>query len=349
MDFLAEPEENSQHDQKILAITIFDAVVSNEIERLQSLSLEELRTPLTFSKIQSIHKVDSYCIRRRFLCFPEVKCPVVSGRCLCICAEVFERSAYTSIKEDEKRSVIRECLQKGHCDHYESLVGSVYFYDDEILVPVFEPCMTSHPSMNALHLAVLCDNIEIAKWLLQTGSLKADAPTAFFGDSPLHLAVLRRNLDMVKLLVCYKYDVDLCSEQTGQTPALLATLLGERDLLEFLIRCGANVNRAPHNHRPPIFHAVQREHLPCLQLLVESGASQVLPKYCAHNLLMMAMPQVDFLKALLQGGDAQVNEEQERQIYGFKYTPLLYTLRHSQSPHFRALQTDHHVRFDMSV
>ena len=254
-----------------------------------------------------------------------------------MCAGMFERSVYTSIKDNEKRAVVRECLQKGHCEHFASETENVDFFDDEILVPDFEPRATSHPSINALHLAVLCDNVEITKWLLQSGSLKVDTTTAFYGDSPLHLAVLRRNLDLIKLLVCYKYEVDLCSTETEQTPALLATLLGEKDILDFLIRCGANVNRAPLNKRPPIFHAVKRDHLTCLQLLIQTGATQVLPKGCSHNLLVMAMPRLDFLQVLLQGSDAQVNEHQQLEIYGFKYTPLLHTLRHSRTPQFRTL------------
>ena len=51
----------------------------------------------------------------------------------------------------------------------------------------------------------------------------------------------------------------------------------------------------------------------------------------------MAMPRLDFLQVLLQGSDAQVNEHQQLEIYGFKYTPLLHTLRHSRTPQFRTL------------
>ena len=266
----------------------------------------------------------------------EVKCTAISGHCSCLCAAVFERSALTSIKDEQKSNVIRKRLQSGQCEHVGNTVDSVNWPADEIFLPNFTPYLTSHPSMSALHLAVLCEDIAIVRWLLQNKHVTVDVTTGFFGDSPLHLAVLRQNLDMVKLLVCYKYDVNLSSPQAEQTAIFLTTIRGDSQILEFLIRCGANVDKTPHNKLSPLHQAVRREHSRCVELLIEAGATQTSESTGPDrfNLLMLAMPDVSMLKVLLKGHDPQINEELHHQVYSFRETPLLHTLRFSQYPQF---------------
>jgi len=84
----------------------------------------------------------------------------------------------------------------------------------------------------------LHDNTEVVKCLLQTGRVDA-LMTDSRGYTPLHMACLRGNLEMVQMLEAHT-PIDMQSVIDGSTPLQLACQSGSMAVVEFLLEKGAD-------------------------------------------------------------------------------------------------------------
>ena len=101
---------------------------------------------------------------------------------------------------------------------------------------------------NALHIAVLCGSVQVTEYLITTyGSplvrsvFHHDNCSAFEGESALHIAIVKRKFELVKLLIQYGADVNAAASgrffdvnsredgglYLGSTPLHFAVCLGE--------------------------------------------------------------------------------------------------------------------------
>jgi hypothetical protein len=93
-----------------------------------------------------------------------------------------------------------------------------------------------------LHIAAFNDHINVAKLLLEN---KADVNAkANNGSTPLHLAAAKGNKDMVELLLDNKADVD-AKDNDGWSPLHSAVTYGRKDVEDFLREHGAQDPLAP--------------------------------------------------------------------------------------------------------
>lgn len=125
--------------------------------------------------------------------------------------------------------------------------------------------------LNKTPLARAVEQMQIptAKLLLAN---KADPNVQFYQDKGLdsenllHLAASRRNLPMTELLLQNGAKPNLLSG--GSTPLLLAVLLQEQDLVKLLLQHGADPNIPDSSGRPPLHCSISKPSI--LQTLLDS-------------------------------------------------------------------------------
>ena len=78
-------------------------------------------------------------------------------------------------------------------------------------------------------------------------------------------------VSIAKMLVDYKCPLNMKSAQADETPAFLATNSGFKELLEFLLDLGVDVNDCSPPHRTCFQQAIFRGHKEILALLVRRG------------------------------------------------------------------------------
>ncbi|GFN17203.1 hypothetical protein AtubIFM55763_004360 [Aspergillus tubingensis] len=126
----------------------------------------------------------------------------------------------------------------------------------------------------ALGYAVRYNRIEIARLALEEGanpSPKLDVET--WETSPLHYATDKGNLEMVKLLLEFKADVDQLDLCTRMTPLSIATELGHTEIVRCLLESEADVNLERYAYdEAPLHVATRLGHLEITRLLLSRGA-----------------------------------------------------------------------------
>ena len=76
------------------------------------------------------------------------------------------------------------------------------------------------------------------------------------GMSPLHVAILQNNRDIVELLLEKGADVNL-QNNSGDTPLHFAIAGENVELCNLLLNAGADVNLQNENGKTPLHHAVE--------------------------------------------------------------------------------------------
>ncbi|XP_051998907.1 BRCA1-associated RING domain protein 1 [Xyrauchen texanus] len=93
------------------------------------------------------------------------------------------------------------------------------------------------------------------------------------GETPLHLAAIKGDLEEVRNLLALGADPNL-KDNAGWTPLHEACNLGHLAVVEELLQHGALLNTPGYQNDSPLHDAVRNGHLAVVRLLVERGASQ---------------------------------------------------------------------------
>ncbi len=86
----------------------------------------------------------------------------------------------------------------------------------------------------------------------------------------LHVAADFGNLELVKALVALGADVNQRGGTFGGTPINLAASKGHKEVLEFLLGCGAELDES-EPERNPLFSAIYGGHIEIVRLLLDAG------------------------------------------------------------------------------
>lgn len=130
------------------------------------------------------------------------------------------------------------------------------------------------------------------------------------GQNGLYLALREPSLKAAQVLIDWpKTDVNILNAK-GESPLMLAALKGQQDLVEKLIKKGADVNKTGWT---PLHYAATSGHLAIISLLLENSAYIDAESPNATTPLMMAAmygttAAVKLL--LLEGADAQLKNQQ---------------------------------------
>lgn len=111
---------------------------------------------------------------------------------------------------------------------------------------------------------------EIVKFLLQNGAM-IDASDAM-GRTSLVWATIRNHQEVVEILIKGGAKLDICYPKTLQSPLHFASGNGYTEIVNSLIRNGANINARDVTGRTPLFWATSRNKLNVVQVLIKEGA-----------------------------------------------------------------------------
>lgn len=82
-----------------------------------------------------------------------------------------------------------------------------------------------------------------------------------------------RRADLVaRLIERYTFDIDCTVTKEGCTLLGLAAILGEKDIIEHLIRAGANPNQKDLNQRTAFTYACMMDNRRAMDKLIDGGA-----------------------------------------------------------------------------
>ena len=146
-----------------------------------------------------------------------------------------------------------------------------------------------------LHVAVIKGNVNIVRLLLGHGADMATLNNEDFG--PLHEASRRGRLDVIGLLLDHRADVD-SRNLLGRTPLFIASQEGELEVARVLLQRGATVNSYDNNGHRPLTTASKCGHLDLVRLLLQNGATvdQASLVFASEN------GHLDVVHLLLQNG-----------------------------------------------
>ncbi|TFJ98805.1 zinc finger protein 850-like protein [Platysternon megacephalum] len=145
-------------------------------------------------------------------------------------------------------------------------------------------CVQEKAGHTALHLACREGWRDCAQQLL--ASLSGHRPgegndacaqldcTNYDGYTPLHVAVLRKDLEVVKLLVGAGADLNKAELSCGRSPLHLAVESQDPEVVECLLRAGADPRARMYVGYTPIYSAVYRPSQKILQLLREFDSEE---------------------------------------------------------------------------
>lgn len=127
-------------------------------------------------------------------------------------------------------------------------------------------------STNFLRAVKEADGAKAVSLLSAPGSTVAKARDPGSGDSALHIVVRRRDLPWTNFMLQQGVDPNV-TDKAGDTPLGLATRLGFAEGARRLIAGGARVDGAGGRGETPLIIAVLTRRLDMVQLLMRNGAN----------------------------------------------------------------------------
>ncbi|XP_012062616.1 PREDICTED: serine/threonine-protein phosphatase 6 regulatory ankyrin repeat subunit A [Atta cephalotes] len=136
-----------------------------------------------------------------------------------------------------------------------------------------------------LLLAVEAGNQSMCRELLAQQApdqLRATTPA---GDSALHLAARRRDIDMVRILVDYGAAVDM-QNGDGQTALHIASAEGDETLVKYFYGVRASASITDHQDRTPMHLAAENGHASVIELLADKFKASIFERTKDGSTLM---------------------------------------------------------------
>ncbi len=215
----------------------------------------------------------------------------------CLIFTLFTVSIFgTPSKDDFYNAVIKgdinkvkECLQSGFTVQYRNLVDStpLHWASEFGQVEIMKLFISQGADVNArdmkkwipLHNAAWRGRTEAARLLIQHGA-NVNAKGGIkntsgidINETPLHLAAEGGFLDLVKVFVENKAEIDPVI-YNGYTPLFYAVDKAKKEVVSYLISKGADINHVSKDEEntTPIFLAVGCGYISTAKLLIDNGA-----------------------------------------------------------------------------
>jgi len=144
-----------------------------------------------------------------------------------------------------------------------------------LAVPAVPALAQQSDSYKFIDAVTKADGAKVTELLDRPGNtlinLRADN-----GDTALHIVTRRRDSTYLGFLLARGADPD-ARDHDGNTPLMIASLLGFEGGVQTLVDRRANVNLANNRGETPLIIAVQRQNLPMVRLLLSLGANPAQP------------------------------------------------------------------------
>ncbi|XP_011695992.1 PREDICTED: ankyrin-3-like [Wasmannia auropunctata] len=125
-----------------------------------------------------------------------------------------------------------------------------------------------------LLLAIEAGNQSICRKLLAHQAPDQLCATTPAGDSAMHLAARRRDIDMMRILVDYGAAVNM-QNSDGQTALHIASAEGDKTLVKYLYDVRASASITDHQDCTPMHLAVENGHATIIELLVDKFKADI--------------------------------------------------------------------------
>ncbi|XP_040021276.2 uncharacterized protein bcl3 isoform X1 [Gasterosteus aculeatus] len=153
---------------------------------------------------------------------------------------------------------------------------------DALLRDGADPAALDRNGQTALHLCCEYDQRACLSVVLSHGQSSTCLETRNYeGLSPLHLAVLRGQKDLTRMLLEAGADINAMDVKSGQSPLMHAVESNDVDMVHFLIGGGCDVNSQSYSGNTALHAACGRGQVDTVRLLLKSGADSSLKNY--HN------------------------------------------------------------------
>ncbi|XP_071864941.1 no mechanoreceptor potential C isoform X2 [Bombus fervidus] len=136
-----------------------------------------------------------------------------------------------------------------------------------------------------LLLAVEAGNQSMCRELLAQQAPDQLRATTTKGDSALHLAARRRDIDMVRILVDYGATVDM-QNGDGQTALHIASAEGDETLVKYFYGVRASASITDHQDRTPMHLAAENGHASIIELLADKFKASIFERTKDGSTLM---------------------------------------------------------------
>ena len=176
-----------------------------------------------------------------------------------------------------------------------------------------------------LHYSAVCRLHDLATFLIVEHLQDVDARGFDKGETPLHVALRYRHMDIARLLITHRADTDARDDE-NDTPLHRASRKGDVEVVEFLLRHEADKDAQDKFGQSPLMLALRMRHVEIVRCLLKCGADMEARDMGGWTPLIHAskMGNVEMARLLLkQGADVKVQ-------YECRYTPLHYASSHGQ-------------------
>ncbi len=177
-----------------------------------------------------------------------------------------------------------------------------------------------------LHKAVRNNDVERVKYLIENGPPGMINQIYTQGITALHIAAALNNTQMIELLIKAGANPDAQTEQ-GFTPAHWAASRDSRDALDALVRSGANLtNKATETGVTALHWASQNNATNCIAFLLGVGADLHAETSSKLNPLHWAVRTQAEDAALLLAIEGEYRDARDENIAAKKFSPAIPTL-----------------------
>lgn len=128
------------------------------------------------------------------------------------------------------------------------------------------------------------------------------------GNSLMHIVIENGLYDMVEILLTHNaYDINQ-EDRNGQTPLMLAVILGEEEIIRLLVRAGADVNEINNAGKSALLIALEDGKFDIAEYLIKHGGDVNTVDHLGQSALFLTMNNntdhkcIKLLKKLIKAG-----------------------------------------------